>query len=117
MNITIRHINHKPSDSLIELLKSELKALLPFLRIDEARVLVEHNSEASPPYRVAFHLVTPGPDIMAETTDHTLRAALLKGARTLRNKIDERHDKRARRREPQHITAGPRRRRKGRCVL
>ena len=99
MKIILKHLHHNPSPSLLELLEKELEALLPDLRIDEARVLFERLPDASPPFRVAFHLVTPGPDVMVETTDHTLRAALLKAFEAVRDKIGHRNLKRARRRE------------------
>jgi hypothetical protein len=97
MKIVLKNLRHKPSPSLLELLEKELEALLPDLRIDEARVLFERLPDASPPFRVAFHLVTPGPDVMVETTDHTLRAALLKAFAALRDKIAHRNLKRVRR--------------------
>jgi hypothetical protein len=100
MQILLKNLNHSPSDSLLELLEKELEALLPDLRIDEARVLFERLADVSPPFRVAIHLVTPGPDVMVETTDHTLRAALLKAFVAVRNKIGHRNLKRAHRREP-----------------
>jgi hypothetical protein len=99
MKITLKHLHHNPSTSLLELLEKELEALSPGLRIDEARVVIERLPDASPPFRVAFHLVTPGPDVMVETTDHTLRAALLKAFDAVRDKIGHRNLKRARRRE------------------
>jgi hypothetical protein len=99
MKIILKHLHHNPSPSLLELLEKELEALLSELRIDEARVLLERLPDASPPFRVAFHLVTPGPDVMVETTDHTLRAALLKAFEAVRDKIGHRNLKRTRRRE------------------
>ena len=99
MKIILKHLHHNPSPSLLELLEKELEALSPDLRIDEARVLFERLADASPPFRVAMHLVTPGPDVMVETTDHTLRAALLKAFVAVRNKIGHRNLKRAHRRE------------------
>lgn len=99
MKILLKHPHHTPSPSLLELLEKELEALLPELRIDEARVLFERLPDASPPFRVAFHLVTPGPDVVVEATDHTLRAALLKAIGAVREKIGHRNLKRSRRRE------------------
>jgi ribosome-associated translation inhibitor RaiA len=97
MRITLRNLHHEPSPSLIELLEKELAALSTDLHIDEARVSFERRLDGSPPFRVTFHLVTPGPDVEAETTDHTLRAALIKAIDVLRGKIGHRHQKRARR--------------------
>jgi ribosome-associated translation inhibitor RaiA len=77
------------------------------LRIDEAHVLVERRLEASPPFRIAAHLVTPGPDVFAEGVDHTLRAALQKTIAQLEARIDHRHLKRAQRGQNQFKTASP----------
>jgi hypothetical protein len=110
MRIVLKHLLHKPSPSLLELLERELDALLPDLRVDEARVRFERLTDASPPFRVAIQLVTPGPDVMVETTDHTLRAALLKAFVAVRGRIAHRASKRTRRREPAPSTALTRRR-------
>ncbi len=109
MKLTLKHLNHQPSESLIELLEKELDALLPDLHIDEARVLFERRLGVSPPFRVAFHLVTPGPDVVAEAADHTLRAALRKTVDSTRAKIGHRNLKRAQRRVGGQVTALPRR--------
>ena len=37
---------------------------------------LERRHEGSPPFRVSVHLVTPGPDVFAESCDHTLHAAI-----------------------------------------
>lgn len=108
MKITLKNLHHEPSPSLIELLEKELRALSTELQIDEARVIFERRLEGSPPFHVSFHLVTPGPDVEAETTDHTLRAALLKAFDALRSKIDHRHQKRARRKDDDLMTTGHR---------
>lgn len=109
MKLTLTHRNHAPSASLIETLHKELKALEPSLQIDEARVHLERSLNDSPPFRISFHLVTPGPDVMAEATDHTLRAAMLKAFDLIRGKIEHRHLKRARRKINVHVTSAPRR--------
>jgi ribosome-associated translation inhibitor RaiA len=46
---------------------------------------------------VNVHLVTPGPDVFAESRDHTLRAAFSKALAELREKITSRATKRLRR--------------------
>lgn len=109
MKITLNSIHHKPSAPLMSFLRKELGSLEPDLRIDEARVRLVRDAEASPPFSVAFHLVTPGPDVTAESRDHTLRAALLKAFGVLRGKIGHRRAKQTRRTGNDHITAGPRR--------
>lgn len=59
--------------------------------LDQAHVLVAREPEASPPFRVAAHLVTPGPDIRAEGADHTFAAALQKAVAQLADRIKHRH--------------------------
>ena len=97
MKLHIRHRHHQPSPSFTALVASQLESLSPALQIDEARVLIERRLEASPAFRIAAHLVTPGPDIQAEGVDHTLRAALQKLIAGLSDRISYRQDKRARR--------------------
>ncbi len=109
MKIILKHINHVPSKSLIDMIKSELEALLPRLQIDEARVHLEQRLEESPPFHASFHLVTPGPDVMAEASDHTLRAALLKSFALIDDKIGHRHQKRAQKKVNHKVTQAARR--------
>lgn len=99
MKLTLTHRNHAPSKSIIEMIDKELKSLQPVLQIDEARVHLERSLTDSPPFTASFHLVTPGPDVIVSSTDHTLRAALLKAFQRIADKIDHRQVKRSHRRE------------------
>ena len=99
MKLTLTHRNHAPSSSIVEMIEKELEALKAELQIDEARVHIERSLSDSPPFTASFHLVTPGPDVIVSSTDHTLRAALLKAIAEMMDKIDHRNLKRARRRE------------------
>lgn len=99
MKLTISHRNHASSKSIIEMIETELKSLLPDLQIDEARVCLERSLTSSPPFTASFHLVTPGPDVIVSAADHTLRAAVLKAFRGITTKIEHRQVKRSRRRE------------------
>ena len=72
-------------------------------RIDEAIVRVTRHSEASPPWEISIHLVTPGPDLTAVTRDHTLAAAFAKNLAELEGILDARKAKRAGR----HRNNGP----------
>ena len=96
MKISLTKIHHHPSPSLVDLLETELSSLATVQKIDEAKVRIERRLEANPPDLVSCHLVTPGPDVTAESADHTLRAALLKAIHLLREKIDHRHRNRSR---------------------
>ena len=99
MKLTLSHRNHAPSKSIIEMIENELKSLLPALQIDEAIVHVERSLTDSPPFSASFHLVTPGPDVIVNASDHTLRAAVLKAFKLIDAKIEHRHTKRSHRRE------------------
>jgi ribosome-associated translation inhibitor RaiA len=96
MKLTVEH-HHLPSthelDSLIE---ERIIALQPRLQIDEAKVRLEHRRECSPAFRVHVHLVTPGPDVLAEGLDHTIRAAMEKVMTALEARVGERVEKRRR---------------------
>lgn len=107
MKLILKHSHHQPSPAFAALLRQQLAALGKDLRIDEARVFIEHRREASPPFRVAAHLVTPGPDVFAEAVDHTLRAALQKTIEGLEGRIGHRHQRRARRLQKPLRTAAP----------
>ena len=96
MKLKIQHRLHQPSPAFTALLEREFAALSVHLRIDEARVLVERLPDASPPFRMSAHLVTPGPDVFAEASDHTLRAALHKLIGGIGDKITERTERRSR---------------------
>jgi len=109
MKLTLTHSNEAPSKSVLELIKAELKAIEPSLKIDEAIVHVERSLTKSPPFSASFHLVTPGPDIKASASDHTLRASVLKAFKQIAAKLDHRDAKRGQRKTPLHITNSPRR--------
>lgn len=100
IKLTLTHRNHAPSASIVEMIGRELKSLEPDLQIDEARVHLERSLTDSPPFSASFHLVTPGPDVIVQAADHTLRAALLKAIAAVKDKITHRHLKRTRRRAP-----------------
>jgi ribosome-associated translation inhibitor RaiA len=109
MKLTLTHRNHAPSISIVDMIEKELKSLQPSLQIDEARVHLERSLSDSPPFNASFHLVTPGPDVIVKSTDHTLRAAILKAFQRIADKIGHRHAKRGQRRLNKQITAFPRR--------
>lgn len=81
------------------MIEKDLQSLQPDLQIDEARVHLERSLTESPPFTASFHLVTPGPDVIVSSTDHTLRAAVLKAFERIMDKIGHRQSKRAHRRE------------------
>jgi ribosome-associated translation inhibitor RaiA len=95
MKLILKHIHHSPSASFTALIEQQLNEIGKSLRIDEARVVIERRLEASPPFHISAHLVTPGPDVFAEAMDHTLRAALLKAVGQIEARIEHKHAKRA----------------------
>lgn len=64
-------------------------------RIDEAIVKVTRHAEASPPWEIFIHLVTPGPDLTATTRDHPLAAAFSENPVGVEEILDSRGAKRA----------------------
>jgi len=108
MKLTVKHYRHTPSSTFTALIEKELESLRSSLQIDEARIIIERRHEASPPFRIAMHLVTPGPDLVSESVDHTLRAAMQKAVGLLWDKIGLRSEKRARRANRPFKTAAAR---------
>ncbi|NBV86064.1 MAG: hypothetical protein EBS01_07335 [Verrucomicrobia bacterium] len=94
MKLRLKQHSHQIPITFKALLRQRLETLTNALRIDEAHVTVERRSEASPAFRLAAHLVTPGPDVSAEAVDHTLGAALQKLVAALRQRIGHRNQKR-----------------------
>lgn len=97
MRINLQHLNLRSRDGLDRWVEDQILELGQTRRIDEANVRFERRSESSPPFAVHIHLVTPGPDLFAESSDHTLRAAFAKALAQLRESIAGRAAKRLRR--------------------
>ncbi len=99
MKLTLQHTSIRSTDPLDSWIEHRIFELERRLRIDEASVRLAHRPELSPPYEVAVHLVTPGPDVLATGRDHTLRAAFGKVMAELEERITNRttrHRERAR---------------------
>jgi ribosome-associated translation inhibitor RaiA len=64
-----------------------LDRLIP---IGTAKIVLEHQWNASPAFAASVDLAVPGPDIHASARDHTLEAAMLKVARRLEDQIEAR---------------------------
>ena len=97
MKLTLQHFDIRSTDALDTLVEERIFALQPRLQIDEASVRLERHRGTSPAFRVQVHLVTPGPDVLAEGRDHTIRAALEKVLTELELKINGRALQRMRR--------------------
>jgi len=97
MRLNLQHLNLRSLDTLDSWVEEQMFALGQERQIDEANVRLERLENASPAYQVNVHLVTPGPDVFAESRDHTLRAAFEKVIKQLRERITSRATKRQQR--------------------
>lgn len=96
MRINLLHLNIRSRDRLDRWVEEQILALGEARLIDEANVRLECRSEFSPPFAVHIHLVTPGPDLFAESSDHTLHAAFTKALTQVRERLAGRAMKRLR---------------------
>ncbi len=110
MKLTVQHHHLRSTHELDSLLEERILNLQPRLQIDEARVRLERRWETSPAYRVAIYIVTPGPDLRAEGSDHTIRAAMGKALANLDGQIRHR-ERKSTGCGPGHLRTPPARRR------
>ncbi len=104
MKLKIQHQNVRSTDTLDTWVEEQISSLQPSLKIDEADISLNCDTEASPAFHVKAHLVTPGPDVFAEGRDHTLQAAFLKLMESLSDKISHRATNREKRQRDQGAT-------------
>lgn len=97
MKLNLQHLNFSALSVVDAWIERQLSALARLRQIDVANVRLIRLANASPAYQVNVHLVTPGPDVFAESRDHTLRAAVAKAVAQLRHQIADRATKRLRR--------------------
>ena len=97
MRINLQHLNLRSRDRLDHWVEEQILALGEARQIDEANVRLECHFETSPPFAARIHVVTPGPDVFAESRDHTLRAAFGRAMTQLREQITHRAAKPAQR--------------------
>ncbi len=97
MKLTLHHQNIRSTHELDSLLEERILEMGNRLQIDEARVRLEWQAELSPAYRIAIHVVTPGPDLQAEGCDHTIQAAIGKALADLDGQLQHRERKPLRR--------------------
>ena len=112
MKLNVQHHNLRSTHELNSLIEERILALQPRLRIEEAKVYLECRWEESPAYRVAVHLVSSGPDILAEGCDHTIRAAIAKAVADIEAKLGDRARKPLRRLRSNLQTPAPLRKRR-----
>jgi ribosome-associated translation inhibitor RaiA len=96
MKLNLQHVNVRSQDGLDRWVEEQILALGQTRQIDEATVRLECRFDQSPCFAVRIHLATPGPDLFAESRDHTLRAAFTKALGKLRLSIAWRATKRLR---------------------
>ena len=94
MRLNVQHRNIRSLERLDSWVERQILALAALRQIDEANIRLVRHESASPAYQVSAHLVTPGPDVFAESRDHTLRAAFTKAMAQLRGQITSRASKR-----------------------
>lgn len=97
MKLNVQHANVRSTDELDSLVERRIFALQSRLEIEEANVRLACNYQDSPAFQVRVHLVTPGPDLVADDRDHTLRAAFEKVMAKLGRMLDLRTQNRVRR--------------------
>jgi ribosome-associated translation inhibitor RaiA len=97
MRLNLQHLNLRSLDTLDSWVEKQILALGQARQIDEANVRLVRLENSSPAYQVNVHLVTPGPDVFAESRDHTLRAAFAKAMKRLRDKLAGRASKQVQR--------------------
>ena len=112
MKLNVQHHNLRSTHELDSLIEERIIALQPRLQIDEAKIRLECRWAESPAYRVAIHLVTPGPDVLAEGRDHTIRAAIAKAVADIEAKLGHRASKPLRRLRSNLQTPAPLRERR-----
>ena len=99
MKVNIEHRHYRGREIVEQLICERLARLGQRRRITEAFVRVEETAQQSPPCSALFHLVTPGPDIVVQASDHSLAAAVMKADEQLHGCIDERERKQMRSRK------------------
>jgi ribosome-associated translation inhibitor RaiA len=90
MRLNVQHLNIRSLEAIDSWVEKQILDLGRVRQIDVANVRLTRLKNASPAYQVNVHLVTPGPDVFAESRDHTLRAAFAKAVKQVRDNITRR---------------------------
>ena len=90
MKIQFHILGYNVNASWRQRLEQKLEGLQSLISISGAAVVLEHERDNAPGFRVFVLLAVPGPDIHAEARDHTLEAAWLKVVTGLRKQIQQR---------------------------
>lgn len=97
MRLNLQHFNVRSLHGLDWWVEKQILALGQVRQIDEANIRLVRMETASPAYQVNIHLVTPGPDVFAESRDHTVRAAFQKAMKQLHDTLTSRASKQVQR--------------------
>jgi ribosome-associated translation inhibitor RaiA len=98
MKLTIKHHDIRSTHELDSLVEQELLSMASRVCIEEAVVALGCQRERSPSCHAQIRIITPGPDLQVEGTDHTVAAAFRQALIDLGRKLDTRHRNRARQR-------------------
>src|SRR2546428_2557452 len=77
MKTTVRYLSLNAQASWHRQVEEQLKHLHSLAAITAAEVVLEHQREAKPAFRVQVRLEVPGPGLHPKATRHTRQAALL----------------------------------------
>ena len=77
MKTTLRYLNLNAKATWRRQVEEQLKHLHSLTAISAAEVVLEHQRDARPAFRVQVRLEVPGPGMHAQATQHTRQAALL----------------------------------------
>jgi ribosome-associated translation inhibitor RaiA len=77
MKTTLRYLSLNAQATWHRQVEAQLKHLHSLTAITAAEVVLEHQREAKPAFRVQVRLEVPGPGLHAKSTRHTRQAALL----------------------------------------
>ena len=107
MRLNLQHFSVRSTNALDSWVERQILSLGRLRQIDEANIRLACHRDVSPAYHVRVHLVTPGPDVVAESNDHTLKAAVDKVIKQLQNTIAGRVAQRLRRGKDKLTTPAP----------
>src|SRR6266581_3974809 len=94
MKTTLRYLSLNAQATWQRQVEEQLKHLHGLTAITAAEVVLEHELEAKPAFRVQVRLEVPGPALHAEARDNTLEAALLKATQDLEHQLQARQRRR-----------------------
>ena len=77
MKTTLRYLSLNAQTTWHRQVEAQLKHLHSLTAITAAEVVLEHQREAKPAFRVQVRIEVPGPAIHTRATRHTRRATLL----------------------------------------